>query len=106
MDKLKQMLPYLIVTAIAFYLLPLLGRDTGSFMLILLIAVPLICFTAALLHGARSGFKLFYPLIVASLFIPTIFIYYNSTAWIYTVIYAAIALVGTTIGSSIIQQNK
>lgn len=101
MYKFKQMLPYLIVTAMAFYFLPLLGRDTGSFMLILLVAMPLVCFIVSLLYGFKEGFKLVYPVIVATLFIPTIFIYYNSTAWIYSVIYAGIAIIGSRIGSHI-----
>ena len=40
---LKKLLPYIGVTALAFYLLPLAGRDTGSFILILLVLIPLIC---------------------------------------------------------------
>ncbi len=98
MIKVKQMLPYLLITAAAFYLLPLLGNDTGSFMFILLIATPLISFIAALLYGVRRGFDVTYWIIVAVLFVPTIFIYYNSTAWIYIVVYAVIALVGSAIG--------
>ncbi|MGI6705887.1 MAG: hypothetical protein ACOX6S_06375 [Clostridia bacterium] len=99
MVRLKQMLAYLLVTAAAFYLLPLFGSDTGSFMFILLIAIPLISFIAALLYGRRWGFDFSYWIIVAVLFVPTIFIYYNSSAWIYIVVYGVIALIGTAVGS-------
>jgi FtsH-binding integral membrane protein len=99
MNRIKQMLPYLIATIIAFYLLPLFGRDTGSFMIILLIAIPLLCFISALSYGYKRGFDIIYSVIVGLLFIPTIFIYYNSTALIYIFIYAVIALIGSIIGT-------
>ena len=102
MDKLQKMLPYLIINIITFYVLPLLGRNTGSFMLILLIIMPLICFFSSLLYGFKEGFQLIYPIIVAIIFIPTIFIYYNSSAWIYTLIYAGIAFIGNIFASNFI----
>ena len=67
-----------------------------------LIIWSLVCFTVSLLYGIRKEFKLFYPVIVAALFIPTIFIYYNSTAWIYSFIYAVIAFAGGRVGSYIV----
>ncbi len=105
MNKFKKMLPYLVVITIAFYLLPLIGRDTGSFMLILLVAMPIVCFIASLLYGLKEGFQLLYPVMVAALFTPTIFIYYNSSAWMYIVIYAVIALIGTAFGSQIMHKK-
>lgn len=98
LNKFKRMLPYLIVIALAIYLLPGFGQDTGSFMVILLIAIPIVCFVVALLHGAKWGFNVFFSIIVAAIFIPTIFIYYNSSAWVYTVIYALVALIGSALG--------
>ena len=98
MDKVKNMLPYLIVCVIAFYVLPLLGKDTGSFMLILLAAIPLICVIVSLIYGMKHGFNLIFPAIIGALFIPTIFIYYNSTAWVYIIGYAGISLVGDLVG--------
>lgn len=106
MNKFKRMLPYLLVIALAIYLLPALGKDTGSFMLILLIAIPFVCFVGALLHGAKWGFNVLFSIIVAALFIPTIFIYYNSSAWVYTVIYALAALIGSALGGFGLRKKK
>lgn len=106
MNRFRDMLPYLFVIALAIYLLPALGKDTGSFMLILLIAIPLVCFIAALLHGAKWGFNVFFAITVAALFIPTIFIYYNSSAWVYTVIYALVALIGSALGGFGLHKRK
>lgn len=96
--KLKSMLPYLIVNAIAFYILPVLIIDTGSGMFILLFMFPLICFITSLLYGAKHSFNLIYPLVIGLLFAPTVFIFYNSSAGIYIVIYASVSLTGNFIG--------
>ncbi|PNT90243.1 hypothetical protein [Clostridium thermosuccinogenes] len=98
MYKFKNMLAYLLVCAVAFYILPLSGKDTGSFMLILLIAIPLVCFITSLIYGIKNRFNLIFPVIVGVIFIPTIFIYYNRSAWVYIIGYAVISLIGNLIG--------
>ncbi len=98
MDKLKKMIPYLIVQIIAFYLVPLIIKDTGSAMTVMLIWLPVITFVSGAVYGWKNSFNFGYPLIVAILFAPTIFIYYNYTAYIYIAIYGVIALIGNFIG--------
>ena len=48
-------------------------------------------------YGIRNGFNFWYILIVAIMFAPSIFIFYNSSAWVYVVGYAVIALLGNLI---------
>ena len=67
-------------------------------MLILLFVVPSICFVCSLIYGIKHSFHIIYPAIVAVLFLPTIFIFFNSTAWVYALAYGAIALIGNVIG--------
>jgi hypothetical protein len=106
MKKLRDMIPYLAVIVLDFYLLPFLIRDTGSAMLMLLIVVPLICFVCSLVYGIKKSFNLAYTIVVAILFIPTILIFYNSTAWVYIFGYGAIALVGNAIGMVFSKRRK
>ncbi len=106
MKKLKDMLPFLIVLAADFYLLPLLIKDTGTGMQMLLIVIPLICFVCSLIYGFKKPFSLFYSVIAASLFIPSIFIFYNSSAWVYIIVYGVIALIGSVIGKGISKCGK
>lgn len=106
MDKFKRMLWYLLICVAAFYVLPLLGKDTGSFMLILLMAIPLICFVASLFYGVKNGFNFIFSLIIGVLFIPTIFIYYNSSAWVYIIAYAIISMVGNLIGGFFVKPTS
>lgn len=99
--KPKPMLPYLLVNIVTFYALPLAIKDTGRAMAIMLLGIPLICLLTAILCGMKNGFCLLYPIIIAILFTPTIFIFYNSTASIYIVGYGVIALFGNSIGKYI-----
>ncbi len=98
MNRFMKMLPHLIVIIIAFYLLPLLIIDTGSAMIMLLAIIPLICFINSLIYGQRAGFNLIYNILVAAIFVPTIFIFYNSTAWLYIIGFGIISLVGNVFG--------
>ena len=89
----------LLITALSFYVLPLLIKDTGSAMVLLLVLIPAICLVCALLCGWMEGFFWPYAVIVAVLFIPTMFLYYNSSAVVYILAYGVIALVGNLLGS-------
>lgn len=96
--KLQNMLPYLLFLTIDFYLLPFLGQNTGVAMLIMLCVMPLLAFVAAVIYGVRRGFCLLFPLLAGLLFVPTIFIYYNSSAWVYVLFYALVVLAGNGVG--------
>ena len=98
--KLTALLPYVVILGLDFYLLPLLAGDTGPAMLLMLCVMPLAALISALVCGMRTGFGLILPAAALLLFIPTIFIYYNSSAWIYAPVYAAVVLSGTGIGGA------
>ncbi len=98
MKRILRTIPYVIAILVAFYLLPLGISDTGSAMTTLLIAIPVLCFLAAFLFGWRNGFSWWFVGLVAVLFVPTIWIYYNISAWGYTIVYAVFALVGSFLG--------
>lgn len=107
MKKAKKMLPYLTIIILDFYLLPSLIKDTGTAMMMLLVVIPLICFVCSVVYGIKNSFNPFYSLIVAILFVPSVFIFYNSTAWIYVLGYGIIALAGNIIGMIFaIKQNE
>ena len=96
--KIKSLSIYTVALAVAFYILPMLIKDTGTGILMLLGVIPLIAFICALIYGIKQGFDLLLPIIAAVLFTPTLFIYYNKSAWVYIVAYAVITLVGNGIG--------
>lgn len=101
LSKLKQSVPLIACVVLVFYMLPLLIFDTSSAFTILLLAFPLTCLATAFIHGTKVSIDLFYPVLVMACFIPSIYIFFNESAWAYTYIYGAIALVGNLLGSSL-----
>lgn len=99
MNRIKKLLPYLMVNVICFYLLTLLMKDTGSAMFILLFAIPVITFVNAILCGRKNSFDFLYPLLVMVIFLPYVIMYMNESATIYIFIYGAISLMGCFVGS-------
>ena len=98
MKNFKKMLPYLLIDAVAFYLSPKLMIDTGSAMFLLLLVIPLICLFTALIYTYKNNFSWAYPILVMVLFVPSVFIDYNDSAFIYTFIFGAISLIGSFVG--------
>ena len=96
--KLLNMLPYLIVLSVDFYLLPVAAQNTGAAMLLMLCVMPLVALVIGVAYGLRRGFSIWLAVIALLLFIPTIFIYYNASAWVYPLFYALLVLVGNLIG--------
>lgn len=90
--------PCLGALAAIFYLLPLLGRDTGTAMVLMLAVMPLAAFLTAVVYGLRNGFCLLLPIAAGILFLPTVFLYYNASAWVYAPAYALIVLAGNGLG--------
>ena len=66
-------------------------------MIVMLMIVPLVCLVTSIFYGIRNGFRFLYILIVLIMLIPSIFIFYNYTAWVYVVAYTVIALLGNLI---------
>ena len=101
MKKIREMSVYLIVIILAFYVLPVFINDTGTGIFFLLILTPIICFVTSIIYGLRHSFNLIFLLLIMSLFIPTIFIFYNESAAVYVLIYGIIAAIGNLLGSLI-----
>ena len=99
MNRIKKLLPYLMVNVICFYLLTLLMKDTGSAMFILLFVIPVITFVNAIICGKKNSFDILYPLLVMVIFLPYVLIYMNESATIYIFIYGVISLMGCFVGS-------
>ncbi len=96
--RLFAIIPYAIVLAVDFYLLPSLINNTGAAMLMMLCIMPLLALFCSVIYGVRQGFDFLLPITAMILFIPTIFIYFNESAWVYVIAYGIIILVGNGIG--------
>ena len=99
MERYRKEIIILVLQALLFYVFPLFagpGDEMGLVVLLILTA-----FLLSVILGAISDKKIrfLYPLAVGILFIPSVFIYYNSSAMIQAVWYLVISAIGIAIGS-------
>lgn len=78
----KKMIPYLLICGISYYLLPLITLIASS------------------TYGSTNGWNILFPILIGVIFLPGIFIFYNSSAMIYAPGYAFISLVGMLLGKA------
>lgn len=95
---MKKFLPFVLVILVAYYVFPLFIVDTGSGMFFLLLVIPLVSFLCAMVYSWKYSFNIFFVLCFSLLFIPTVYLFYNETAWNYVALYGAVALLGGLIG--------
>jgi len=102
---MRLLIPFLVQGAILL-LLPLLIRDTGSAMAVLLLYIPTALCLHSLVCGLRMGFA--WELIVSSalLFAVTIPIYYNESACIYCAVFAGMSALGLGLGTIIRKSGR
>lgn len=89
---------YSTILIIVFYLLPLLFKGGIAFLFLI---NPLTVFICSIVFGKDSKLYFILPIISALLFLPSIFIFYNESAWIYGLFYAIISLIGSFIGNKL-----
>lgn len=99
MKKLKKEIILFVFQFLLFYILPLFAGPTDTMGLVFLIIAGTLFIS--LLFGGLScfRFKHLYPFVISLLFIPSVFIYYNDSAIIYSFWYFCISLVGLILGS-------
>lgn len=95
---LVQLIPYLIVYSLAFYIIPGIQRDKDIYALFLILGFPLICLIMGVIRGRVWGIDEIMSILVALLFIPVVYIHYNDSALIYSFYYGIITFVSTIIG--------
>lgn len=101
---------HILLIVATFYALPLISyvlpADSGVGMLLMLFIMPLCCFVISVFVGKKIPFNAVYAGIVALLFVPSIFIFYNYTAWFYVIAYGLVATVGNIAGKYLFIHNK
>ena len=87
-----------LLQALVFYLLPQMMGNIGALGMVFLLLV--ISFILSIIIGiiSKSKIKYGYPLLIALLFIPTIWIYYNESALIHSLWYFIVSSIGLIFG--------
>ena len=103
---IKEIIIILFLQLLMFYLFPLTAGPTDTMGMVILIIFSV--FILSLLIGvlSKEKVKYLYPVLVAIVFIPSIFIYYNESALIYSVWFFIISFIGLFIGLGINKIKK
>ena len=108
----RSLMKVAIALAVVYYILPLFSLSASDYtqatfaVISLLFFMPATAFVASYLHVLWNGFGLDATAVAAVMFIPSIFIFYNSSAWIYVLIFAVSALGGSGLGTIVRQTRK
>lgn len=95
---IKKYYIYILIIAAFYVITPLICRDTGSAIFTLLGLLPIIVFVLSLIYAKANGYKWYLSVIVALLWFPTVFIYYNDSAFVYSLTYMTISYLGQGVG--------
>ena len=91
----------LIIQLFFFYIMPLTAGPTDTMGLVVLIILATFILSIILGSVSNNKIKFCYPLVVAIIFIPTVFIYYNESALIHSSWYLVDSIFGMLIGTII-----
>ena len=97
---LKEMI-ILLVQLFMFYIFPMFVGPTDVMGMVALIWLSTILLALIIGVISKEKIKYFYSIIIALLFIPSIFIYYNSSALIHSIWYFVSSTIGLVIGTLI-----
>ena len=98
MKKYIKEIVILLIELFMFYIFPLFAGPTDAIGMVFLII--LMTFLLGITIGiiSKSKIKFLYPFLIAILFIPSIFIYYNESALIHSVWYLVVSSIGLLMG--------
>ena len=88
----------LLIQLFMFYIFPLFAGPTDAMGMVFLIILA--TFVLSIIIGSISDkeIKYLYPMVAATSFIPSVFIYYNETAMVHFGWYLIVSMVGLFIG--------
>ena len=105
----KKLVVYAAVLIAVFFLVPIVTM-TGvpkEFLITLLFVVnPVACLGTGAVFGIKHGFKWYFLLLAPVLFIPSIFIFYNDSALVYSAVYLLSSAAGLAIGCILRKPGK
>ena len=89
----------LVIQLFMFYIFPLFAGPTDAMGMVFLIICVTLLLSVIMASISKEKIKYLYPIIVSILFIPSIFIYYNETAFVHSLWYFIVSSVGIILGT-------
>ena len=91
----------LVIQLFMFYIFPLFAGPTDAMGMVVIILFATFMLSIIIASISKEKIKYLYPIVVAILFIPSVFIYYNESALIHSIWYLVDAAIGIVIGTII-----
>ncbi|MBE6153556.1 MAG: hypothetical protein E7166_04965 [Firmicutes bacterium] len=88
----------LLIQLFMFYVFPLFAGPTDAIGMVLIIIFVTALLSALIGSISKEKIKYLYPVVIATLFIPSVFIYYNESALIHSIWYLVISSIGLLVG--------
>lgn len=98
MKKYLKEIITILIQILIFYIFPLFAGPTDIMGMVVLMLLATLVLSLILTIISKEKIKYLYPLVVAIIFIPSIFIYYNESALIHSLWYFISSLLGTILG--------
>ena len=106
MKKYLKEIIVLLIQLFMFYIFPMFAGPTDAMGMVFLIWVSTIILGLIISIISSNKIKYLYPIIIAILFIPSVFIYYNESALMHSLWYLVSSSVGVLIGTIIYKLSK
>lgn len=106
MKKYLKEIIVLLIQLFMFYIFPMFAGSTDAMGMVFLIWVSTIILGLIISIISSNKIKYLYPIIIAILFIPSVFIYYNESALMHSLWYLISSSVGVLIGTIIYKLCK
>ena len=94
MKKYVKEIIILLIQLLIFYMLPLFAGSTDAMGMVFLIILSTFVLSTLVGGMPNKKVKYFYPIVIAMFFIPSVFIYYNESAFIHSIWYLVISTIG------------
>lgn len=91
----------LLIQLFMFYIFPLFAGPTDAIGMVILILLFTLLLSMILASISDKKIKYLYPIIIAVLFIPSVFIYYNESALVHSLWYLVVSIAGILLGTLI-----
>jgi len=98
MKKFTKELIFLILQIFMFYIYPLFAGPTDAMAMVIIILFVTLILSCVMGAVSKNKIKYLWPAAVSVLFIPSNFIYYNSSAAVHAIWYLVDSLLGLLLG--------
>ena len=107
MEKFKAFVPYIIIMAIAYYIVPFIPniftsvKESFGLNLLVSLIIPLACLILAFVFGIKNGMSFVYIFIMLILYIPQVVYYKSTSVAIVGFIYIIFTFIGMYTGANL-----